>query len=65
VAGVTYTIEGGINLVDFNEAVGEVTPLTTGLPDLTSDPDYEYRSFTLDASLGLLGKGFMRAKVEN
>ena len=42
----------------------EVTPLTAGLPDLSGDLDYEYRSFSLGGSNGLSGKGFLRAKVE-
>jgi len=65
IAGVTYTVEGSTNLSDFNSAVSEVAPLATGLPDLSSDPDYEYRSFSLDASNGLAGKGFLRAKVQD
>ena len=64
VAGVTYTVLGSTDLADFTAPVTEVAPITTGLPDLTADPDYEYRSFSLDASNGLTGKGFLRAKVE-
>ena len=64
-SGVTYTVEGSANLSSFTAAVSEVTPITTGLPDLSADPDYEYRSFSLDSSNGLAGKGFLRAKVEN
>lgn len=64
VAGVTYTIQGSVDLSNFNAAVSEVTPVTSGLPDLSADPDYEYRSFSLDSSNGLAGKGFLRAKVE-
>jgi autotransporter-associated beta strand protein len=65
VAGVTYTIEGSLDLTNFNAAVKEVAPITTGLPDLSGNPEYEYRSFSLDASNGLRGKGFLRAKVAN
>jgi autotransporter-associated beta strand protein len=65
VAGVTYSVEGSTNLSDFNSGVSEVAPVTSGLPDLSSDPDYEYRSFSLDASNGLAGKGFLRAKVQD
>ena len=65
VAGVTYTIQGSLDLTNFNAAVKEVAPVTTGLPDLSGNPDYEYRSFSLDASNGLPGKGFLRAKVAN
>lgn len=64
--GVTYTVEGSNNLSSFTAGVSEVSPaITTGLPDLSADPAYEYRSFSLDASNGLAGKGFLRAKVEN
>jgi autotransporter-associated beta strand protein len=66
VAGVTYSVEGSTDLSTFNAAVTEVSPaFTTGLPDLSGDPDYEYRSFSLDASNGLTGKGFLRAKVQD
>jgi autotransporter-associated beta strand protein len=64
--GVTYTVEGSTDLATFTSAVTEVSPaITTGLPDLSADPAYEYRSFSLDASNGLTGKGFLRAKVED
>lgn len=64
VDGVTYSIEGSTDLAGFGAAVNEVTPLTAGLPDLSGDLDYEYRSFSLGGSNGLPGKGFLRAKVE-
>jgi len=64
VDGVTYSIEGSADLSSFGAAVSEVAPLTAGLPDLSGDPDYQYRSFRLDSSNGLTGKGFLRAKVE-
>ena len=62
--GVTYTIQGSIDLSNLAAAVTEVTPITTGLPDLSADPSYEYRSFSLNSSNGLAGRGFLRAKVE-
>ena len=64
VAGVTYTIEGSSGLIHFNSAVTEITPATAGLPDLSTDLDYEYRSFSLGGSAGLTESGFLRAKVE-
>jgi autotransporter-associated beta strand protein len=65
VAGVTYTVEGGTDFANFNATVTEVAPVTTGLPDLSANPDYEYRSFSLSGSNGLTGKGFLRAKVQD
>jgi autotransporter-associated beta strand protein len=65
VAGITYTIEGSVDLSSFNASVSEVTPITNGLPDLGANPDYEYRSFSLGGSNGLPGKGFLRVKVRN
>lgn len=62
--GVTYTIQGSIDLSNLAAAVTEVAPITTGLPDLSADPSYEYRSFSLNSSNGLAGRGFLRAKVE-
>ncbi|MEX1113796.1 MAG: autotransporter-associated beta strand repeat-containing protein [Akkermansiaceae bacterium] len=61
--GITYTIEGSVNLGSFLTAVDVVpTAVTTGgLPPAGSG--YEYRSFSLNGSNGLPGKGFLRAKV--
>jgi endoglucanase len=61
VAGISYTIQGSQDLIDFSAAVNEVAPLTAGLPDLSTDPDYEYRSFRMNSSGA---KGFLRAKAE-
>lgn len=58
--GVTYTIQGSNNLSAFTVDVMTVDPITSGLPDLTGS-GYEYRSFSLDGSNGLAGKGFLRA----
>lgn len=59
--GVTYTIEGSADLNAFTSAVSIVDPVTTDLPALESG--YVYRSFSLDGSDGLSGKGFLRAKA--
>jgi hypothetical protein len=60
--GITYSIEGSLDLAGFPTAVTVVpTPVTTGLP--AAGVGYEYRSFSLDGSNGLTGKGFIRAKV--
>lgn len=58
--GVTYTIQGSTNLSGFSVGVSVVDPIATGLQDLTGS-GYEYRSFSLDGSNGLAGKGFLRA----
>jgi autotransporter-associated beta strand protein len=66
--GVVYTIEGSLDLVFPGSAVStvgsaiETTPAGTTLPDITGS-DWEYRTFRLDASEGLPGKGFLRAKI--
>lgn len=61
--GITYTIQGSLNLIDFTTANVNVvpTPVITGLPPASAG--YEYRSFSLDGSNGLTQKGFLRAKV--
>ena len=60
--GITYTIEGSLDLGSFPTTVNVVpTPVITGLP--AAGAGYEYRSFSLDGSNGLTGKGFLRAKV--
>ena len=66
--GVVYAIEGSLDLVFPGSAVStvagasETTPIGTTLPDITGS-DWEYRTFRLDASEGLTGKGFLRAKI--
>ena len=60
VDGITYTIEGSLDLTFPNSVVSE-TSAPTGLPALPAG--WEYRRFRLDASNGLPGKGFLRAKV--
>jgi autotransporter-associated beta strand protein len=60
--GITYSIEGSLDLAGFPTAVNVVpTPLAIGLP--AAGDSYEYRSFSLGGSNGLTGKGFLRAKV--
>ena len=61
--GVTYNVQGSVDLVDFSSAVVTVpTAMTASLPALSSG-DYEYRSFSLGTSNELLGKGFLCATV--
>lgn len=61
VDGVTYTIEGSLDLNFPNSPVSEA-PTATGPGGLPAD--WEYRRFRLDASEGLAGKGFLRVKTE-
>ena len=60
VDGITYTIQGSLDLAFPNSAVSE-TSAPSGLPILPTG--WEYRRFRLDASEGLPDKGFLRAKV--
>ena len=60
VDGITYTIEGSLGLT-FPGSVVTETPPPVGLPALPGG--WEYRRFRLDASSGLAGTGFIRAKV--
>jgi len=58
VDGITYTIEGSLDLVTFESPVSEVTPtLGTGSPK----SGYVFKTFRLNAGNGLTGKGFIRA----
>lgn len=66
VDGVVYTIQGSVDLSNFTSAVsviGSASETAPGLPSLASTP-WEYRTFKLDASEGLGGKGFLRVKIE-
>jgi hypothetical protein len=59
--GVTYTIEGGVDLASFTGAVSVVDTVATGLDPAPAG--YEYRTFSLDGSDGLPAKGFMRVSI--
>jgi hypothetical protein len=65
---IVYAIEGSLDLVFPGSAVStvgsasEAAPAGTSLPAITGSA-WEYRTFRLDASEGLSGKGFLRAKV--
>ena len=61
VDGITYIIEGSLDLVFPNSPVSETTP-PTGLPALPAG--WEHRRFRLDAFEGsAIPRGFLRAKV--
>lgn len=58
--GISYTFEGTVDLINFDSPVSEVTPHRgTGSPA----EGYEFKTFRLNASNGLTGKGFLRAKA--
>jgi subtilisin-like proprotein convertase family protein len=59
--GLTYSVEGSADLVDFNTLVLVVDPQTAGLP--AAPTGYEYRSFSLDRSNHLPAPGFLRVRV--
>ena len=66
--GVKYTIEGTVNLAFPGSPVthagtADTAPAATGLPSLAGK-DWEYHTFSLDASEGLPAKGFLRLLVE-
>jgi hypothetical protein len=54
-------VQGSQDLATFTTGVTPVAPVTTGLPAAPSG--YTYRTFSLDGSNGLTGKGFLRVKV--
>jgi hypothetical protein len=64
--GQTILKNGAINVAVLNNTgiagnLGQHGTITTGLPALGAD--YGYRSFSLDGSIGILSKGFLRAKA--
>ena len=63
---IRYSIEGSLDLGAFTTAVwpnADMIPAANIAP--LSDTDlYEYRSFVLQGSQDLPGKGFLRARVE-
>jgi fibronectin-binding autotransporter adhesin len=61
--GINYSIHGSTDLASFGVSVTPVGFVDPGVA-LTDATNYEYRSFSLDGSNGLAGKGFLRAKAE-
>ena len=60
--GIAYAIEGSLNLAIFDVTVTPVGFVDPGVA-LTDATHYEFRSFSLNGSNGLPGKGFLRAKI--
>jgi fibronectin-binding autotransporter adhesin len=68
IAGFGITVRGTTTLNGFPVTVTPVTPYTTGLPAapfVQGGVSYEYRSFSLNGSNGLTGKGFLQVTVTN
>jgi autotransporter-associated beta strand protein len=59
--GITYSVQGSTDLSAFTSGVSVVDPVVGGLDP--AGAGYEYRSFILDGSDTLPGKGFLRATV--
>ncbi len=58
--GVIYTIRGTNDLANFDQGVSEIPASTGGLPALSDEEGWEYRSFRLDGAIGTRGpKGFL------
>lgn len=63
--GIKYTVMGGTNLNDWTGSIYTcVNPIVSAAMPATPGPGYVYRSFILNSSNGLPGKGFLRVKVE-
>lgn len=60
--GVSYEIQGSLDLLSFTSPVSQVDPVIGDLPAVPAG--YEYRTFRLDASNGLPNKGFLRVQVK-
>lgn len=61
--GFTYTLEGSTDLSGFAVKVNPVGTVLPPSPDDTPPAGYEYRTFSLDGSNGLPGRGFLRVNV--
>ncbi len=70
-SGVTYTVEGSLALGTWDSPVSTIAaaantaPAASGLADDLTGTAWEYRTFSLDASEALAGKGFLRIKLSN
>lgn len=69
VDGVTYTAEGSLALASWTSAVSALAagsntaPLGSGLTEDLTGTAWEYRTFSLNASEGTPGRGFLRVKA--
>lgn len=67
--GVSYTVEGSQTLTTWTTPVSalpsgsDTPPAGSGLTENLAGTDWEYRTFSLDASEGLSGTGFLRVQI--
>jgi hypothetical protein len=59
--GIIYSVQGSMDLADYNAPVLVVAPVVTGLPPAPSG--YEYRTFSLDRMNNIPTTGFLRVRV--
>ena len=59
--GIIYSVQGSVDLADYNAPVLVVAPVVTGLPPAPSG--YEYRTFSLDRTNNIPITGFLRVRV--
>ncbi|RYD18661.1 MAG: hypothetical protein EOP88_21800 [Verrucomicrobiaceae bacterium] len=63
--GFRYTVRGSLTLAGFTSPVSVVTtPVAPPAPNATPPAGYVWRTFSLDGSNNLPGKGFLRVAVE-
>lgn len=63
--GFRYTVRGSLTLAGFTSPVSVVTtPVAPAAPNATPPAGYVWRTFSLDGSNNLPGKGFLRVAVE-
>ena len=61
--GLAYTVLGSTDLAGFGSPVTEVSPAIVPAGWPAPAAGYEYHTFRLNASTGLIAKGFLRVKV--
>ncbi len=64
VDGVTYEVQGSVDLSGFSSPVTEVTPAIVPGSWPAAGGGYEYHTFRLNASTGLPNKGFLRVFLQ-
>lgn len=62
-SGVTYTVEGSLDLATFNNPVSVVATVAPPAPNAVAPAGYSYRTFSLGGSDGLPSRGFLRVDV--